>query len=121
LSPAVVAACASRLFFRRRKLYEQVRPIASDNAAYLVIDHRGVVVAFLNLPVEHFQFVGTERATVQEIPLAWDSNEQIRNPVPSTSRSAAARLRAHISGSIALSAARPRIVKRQPIERMIHD
>jgi hypothetical protein len=64
LAAAGVVACASRLFFRRRKLFEQVRPIASDNAAYLVIDGGGVVVAFLNLPVEHFQFVGTERATV---------------------------------------------------------
>jgi hypothetical protein len=47
-----------------RKLLKQVRPIARDNTAYLVIDGGDVVEARLNMPTEHFQFFGTERATV---------------------------------------------------------
>jgi hypothetical protein len=57
-------ALQARLFFRWRKLFEQVGPVASHNTAYLVIDGGGVVVAFVNLPAEHLQFVGTERAAV---------------------------------------------------------
>jgi len=45
-----VVACASRLFFRRRKLFEQVRPIASDNAACFVVDGPNDLEAFLDLP-----------------------------------------------------------------------
>jgi hypothetical protein len=49
-----------------RKLLQQVRPVARDNAAYLVIDGGGVVVAFLDLPAKHFKVLRADGATVQE-------------------------------------------------------
>src|SRR6266481_871563 len=63
------------------------RPIACDNAAYLVIDGGGVVVAFLNLPAEHFQVfradlrLGPADVMLQlldyELPVADDALDQI--------------------------------------------
>jgi hypothetical protein len=37
-------------FLFRRKLGQQVRPVASDDAAYFVIDGSDDLEAFLNLP-----------------------------------------------------------------------
>jgi hypothetical protein len=47
-----------------RKLLEQVRPVARDDAAYLVVDLGDVVEAFLNLLAEHFKLFRAERTAV---------------------------------------------------------
>jgi hypothetical protein len=37
----------------RRELLQQVRPVASDDGAYLVIDLGGLVIAFFDLPADN--------------------------------------------------------------------
>src|SRR5712671_1542482 len=49
-----------------RKLLEQVRPVARDDAAYLVVDLGDVVEAFLNLPADHLELLRAEGPTVHE-------------------------------------------------------
>jgi hypothetical protein len=52
-------------FLFRRKLGQQVRPVASDDdAAYFVIDGSDDLEAFLNLLADQFKFLRAERATV---------------------------------------------------------
>jgi hypothetical protein len=41
-----------------------VRPVASDNAAYFVIDGSYDLEAFLNLPADQFKLFRAERAAV---------------------------------------------------------
>jgi hypothetical protein len=41
-----------------------VRPVASDNTAYFVIDGSYDLEAFLDLPADQFKFLRTERATM---------------------------------------------------------
>ncbi len=59
-------SCSTESFLFRRKLGQQVRPVASDNAAYFVIDGSYDLEAFLDLPADQFKFLRTEGATVQE-------------------------------------------------------
>jgi len=51
--------------FFRRKLGQQVRPVASDNAAYFVIDSADDLEAFLDLPADQFKFLRAEGAAVR--------------------------------------------------------
>jgi hypothetical protein len=50
--------------FFRRKLFEQVRPVASDDAADLGVDFGNIVEAFLNLLAEHLELFRAKRAAV---------------------------------------------------------
>jgi hypothetical protein len=43
-----------------------VRPVASHDAAYFVIDDSYDLEAFLDLPADQFKFLRTEGTTVQE-------------------------------------------------------
>ena len=47
------------LFFRR-KLGQQVRPVASNNAAYFIINGSYDLEAFLDLPADQLKFLRTE-------------------------------------------------------------
>ena len=53
-------------FIFRRKLGQQVRPVAGHDATYFVIDGSDDLKAFLDLPADYFKFLRAERATVQE-------------------------------------------------------
>jgi hypothetical protein len=64
----------------RRKLLEQVRPVAGDDPPYLVIDRGDDLEASLDLPADYFQFFRAERAAMQEF------NSHI-NPTPRVSAS----------------------------------
>jgi hypothetical protein len=48
---------ATASFFFQWELGQQVRPIASDNAAYFVIDGSDDLEAFLDLPADQFKFL----------------------------------------------------------------
>jgi hypothetical protein len=52
--------------FLGRKLRQQVRPVAGNNAADFGVDLRDVVEAFLNLLAEHLKFFSAERPAVQK-------------------------------------------------------
>src|SRR5258706_14017598 len=54
-------------FVFRRKFLQQVRPVASDDPPYLVVDLGDVVEAFLNLLAEHLKLFRAEGTAVQEL------------------------------------------------------
>jgi hypothetical protein len=64
LRRSTTAFIASFLFRRQRG--KQVRPVASDDAAYFGVDLSDVVEALLNLLADHLELFPTERAAVQE-------------------------------------------------------
>ena len=66
----------------RRKLRQQVRPVASDNATYFVVDGSYDLEAFLDLPADQFKLLRAEGATVQEFDWHATPNPQIGVLVP---------------------------------------
>jgi hypothetical protein len=51
------------LFRGRRQLCQQVRPVASHDPAYLVVNHANHL-EFLDLPSDHFKVFRAQRATL---------------------------------------------------------
>jgi hypothetical protein len=59
-----------------------VRPVASDDAAYFVVDIGNIVEAFLNLPADYLQFFRAEGQTVQKFYWHVGPNPRLREVVP---------------------------------------
>ena len=58
-------AITASVFFRW-ELGDQVRPIASNNGTYFVVDGADTVETLLDLPAEEFKFLPAEQTAVQE-------------------------------------------------------